>query len=294
MQKTEVIDNLKKLASLNKNKKYITLDDVRTIPRLDYYIQFHFRGLGNALQAANLPSSKLAAAMRITNEDLLKYLRDLRNDLGRNPKVWDFADDKKMYKKYSDYKISWTILKTRFGGLRKALELIETKTVKDRQSIKTIKDKKKEKQDAEFLQDKRRFWGQAAELHVAAELLYHGFQAANIPVDVGLDILAVKNNKTFYFQVKHKDMSNNHAIILTKSSFERSGGGDVYYIFVLLSDKKRDFLIVPYHIVNDWIREGIAEDTDKGYLIYITKKDGKLRLKEKTLDRFRDRWEDIK
>ncbi len=172
--------------------------------------------------------------------------------------------------------------------------MIETKTVKDKRLVKTIKDKKREKQDAEFLQDKRRFWGQAAELHVVAELLYHGFQAANIPVDVGLDILAVKNNKTFYFQVKHKDMSNNHAIILTKSSFEKSGGGDVYYIFVLLSDEKREFLIIPYHIVNDWIREGIAEATNTGYLIYINKEGEKFKLKEKVLNNYLERWEDIK
>lgn len=294
MQKSEVVDNLKKLASRNKGKKYLTLEDVRTVPKLDYYIQFHFRGLGNALQAANLASSKLAAAMKITNEELLNYLRDLRDELGRNPKVWDFTDDKKIFKKYSDYKISWTIFKTRFGGLRKALELIETKVVKDKKAIKPFKTKEKESEDFEFSQEKKRYWGEAAELHVTAELLYHGFQAANIPVDVGLDILAVKKNKTFYFQVKHKDVSNNKPIILTKSSFERSGGGDVYYIFVLLSDEKRDFLIIPYHIVNDWIREGIAEVTNTGYLIYINKEGEKFKLKEKILNNYLERWEDIK
>ena len=145
------------------------------------------------------------------------------------------------------------------------------------------------------IDNKGKFWGRAAELHVTAELLYRGFQAANIPVDTGLDILAVKKNKTFYFQVKHKDLSNKQAIELTKSSFERSGGGDVYYIFVLLSDKKREFLIIPYHIVNDWIRAGLAEDKGMKYLIYIQKdEDGKYKLNEMGLDKYRDRWEDIK
>lgn len=292
MEKQEVIVNLKKLASKHKNKKYLTAEDVKLFPKLSYYVFVHFRTLGNALRAAGLPSSKLAASMSVSNEDLLNYLKNLQNKLGHAPRVWDIEHDTKIYKKYSDRKFSWTIFKSRFGGLRKALKLIETD--KDKKIVKVGIAEKRKLEDSEFLKQKRRYWGQAAELHVTAELLYHAFQAANIPVDVGLDILAVKKNKTFYFQVKHKDLKNNKPITLTKSSFEKSGGGDVYYIFVLLSDKKRDFLIVPYHIVNDWIREGIAEDTDKGYLIYITKKDGKLRLKEKILDRFRDRWEDIK
>lgn len=293
MTKGEVISNLKTLASQFKNKKYITLKEIRSVPKLDYYIQFHFRKLGNALGAANLPSSKLAAGMKITNEQLINYLVDLRNKLGRNPKVWDFADDKDIYKKYSGYKISWSIYKTRFGGLRKAIELMDKNTIKTTKAAKTdIINVKTD--DSEFLWEKRRFWGQAAEIHVMAELLYRGFQAANIPVDVGLDILAVKQNRTYYFQVKHKDLSNNQAINITKSSFEKTGGGEVYYIFVLLSDEKRDFLIIPYHIMNDWIREKIVEDTSDGYLLYIKKQDNHYKLKEKTLNNYLNNWEVIR
>ncbi len=293
MQKQEVIGHLKKLASQQKTKKYLTIKDISSVPKLRYYVRVHFRTIGNALKAAGLPSSQLSASMSIKSEDLLSYLRDLRNELGHAPRVWDIEHDRKIYQKYSDKKFSWKIYKTRFGGLIKARELMETKD-RDTSVTGLSATKKMEIEDFEFSQEKKRFWGQAAELHVTAELLYRGFQAANIPVDVGLDILAVRKNKTYYFQVKHKDLSNYKPIKLTKSSFERSGGGDVYYIFVLLSDEKRDFLIIPYHIVNDWIREGIAEDTDKGYLIHITKKDSKLRLKEKELDKYLERWEDIK
>lgn len=291
MIKDEVINSLKTLASQFKNKKYLTLKEIRSVPKLDYYIQFHFRKLGNALQAANLPSSKLAAGMKITNEQLLDYLVDLRTKLGRNPKVWDFTDDKDIYKKYSEHKITWSIYKSRFGGLRKAVELIDgdiTKTTKSGKANKSKSD------NTEFSWERRRFWGEAAEIHVMAELLYRGFQAANIPVDEGLDILAVKKNRTYYFQVKHKDLSNNQAIKITKSSFEKTGGGEVYYIFVLLSDNNRDFLIIPYHIMNDWIREKIVEDTSDGYLLNIKKQENHYKLKEKTLNNFLNNWEDIK
>src|SRR3990170_4522824 len=121
MKKEEVIKILRKLASELEDKKYLTLKDIRSVPKLDYYIHFHFRGLGNALRAANLSSSKLASSMSIKSEELLNYLRALRDKLGRNPTVWDIQDDEQLYKKYAINKFSWSILKSRFGGLRRAL-----------------------------------------------------------------------------------------------------------------------------------------------------------------------------
>jgi hypothetical protein len=297
MKKDEVLNILKVLSSQLKDKKYITLKEVRSIPKLDYYIHFHFRGLGNALKAANLPSSKLAASMSIKSEDLLKYLRDLRNKLGHNPTVWDIQDDEDIYKTYSKNKFTWAIFKTRFNGLRKAIEQMTQEVTKSTSSLSDQIKKVEldvEKDNPEFFQNKNRFFGKAAELHVAAELMYHGFQAANIPVDEGLDILAVKSNKTFYFQVKHKDLSNNEQIHITRSSFEKRGGGDVYYIFVLLSDRIRSFLIIPFHIINDWIRVGLAEEKEKGYSFFIKKNGDNYWLKDVPLDKYRDRWEDIR
>lgn len=291
MTKEEVISKLRELAKTYQNKAYITLEEVRSVPKLDYYIQFHFRRLGSALEAAGLPSSKLAASMNVTSEELLNYLRELRDKLGHNPKVWDIIDDEETYKKYSKYKLSWSLYKTRFGGLTKAIELIEDTL--NKKPLADLKEKS-ENDNPEFFENKSRFFGKAAELHVTAELMYHGFQAANIPVDIGLDILAVKNNKTFYFQAKHKDLNRNEPIAITKSSYERSGGGDVYYIFVLLSEERRDFLIVPYHIINDWIRTGLAQENNKEYLVHIKKREGNYWLKDLVLNKYLGRWEDIK
>ncbi|OGK46781.1 hypothetical protein A3A93_04005 [Candidatus Roizmanbacteria bacterium RIFCSPLOWO2_01_FULL_38_12] len=294
MDRQKVVENLKKLASQLKTKKYLTGEDLKKIPKLNYYTSFHFRTLANALKAAGLPSSKLAAAMNTSNEELLQYLKDLNRELGQIPTVWHIQHDEKLYKKYSNEKIVWSLYKSRFGGLTKARELAG---IKDKSLFfKEAKSASNQQENDENL-PKNRFWGEAAELHVLAELLYRKFQAANVPVDVGLDILAIKNNKTYYFQVKHKDLSNNQAIKITKSSFEKTGSGEVYYIFVLLTDKKRDFLIIPYHIINDWIREKIIEDTDDGYLIYIKhNKNGEEHyvLKEKMLDRFLNNWEIIR
>lgn len=295
MDKQEVIENLKKLASQQKTKRYLTGEDLKKIPKLNYYTTFHYRTLANALKAAGLTSSKLAASMNINNEDLLNYLKDLNKDLGETPTVWHIQHDEKHYKKYSDEKIVWSLYKSRFGGLTKARELAG---IKENNTVVF-----KEKRGAANFEEneenlpKNRFWGEAAELHVLAELLYRKFQAANIPVDVGLDILAIKNNKTYYFQVKHKDLSNNQAIKITKSSFEKTGSGEVYYIFVLLTEERRDFLIIPFHIINDWIREEIIEDTSDGYLInikYVKNEKEQFTLRDKALDRFLNNWEVIR
>src|SRR5436190_2107731 len=148
MKKEEVIDHLRKIASLLADKKYITLENTRSVPKLDYYIHFHFRGLGKALKAANLPSSKLASSMSIKNEDLLSYLKDLRDKLGHNPTVWDIQDDDQLYKKYSANKFSWSILKSRFGGLRKAIEQMEKGYKKDATiTVQTLQTREQEKEN---------------------------------------------------------------------------------------------------------------------------------------------------
>lgn len=293
MTRNEVIAELKKLSTKLGPNKVINQKDVRTVPKLDYYLTFHFRTLGSVLKEANLPSSHLALKMSITNEQLLDYLKELEKTYKRKPTAWDIVHEKEIYKKYSERRFTWRIFKTRFGGLKNALKNLENKSGDRQKKISNIAEDV-EKENPEFFQNKSRFFGRAAELHVTAELLYHGFQAANIPVDEGLDILAVKSNKTFYFQVKHKDLENNQHISITKSSFEKRGGGDVYYIFVLLSKKIRNFLIIPFHIVNDWIRVGLADEKDGGYSFLIKKDGNDYKLKELVLNKYLDRWEDIK
>lgn len=293
MSKNEVVENLKIIASKQKDKKYITLKDLRLIPGLEYYVYFHFSNLGNALQTANLPSSKLASSMKIKSEDLLKYLRDLRDKLNRNPIVYDLDRDNENYKKYSERKFTWALFKTRFGGLREALKQMQSAYPKAGTTDTSVKATQKEdlkKENPEFFYNKARFLGKGAELHVTAELMYRGFQAANIPIDEGLDVLAVKRNKTYYFQVKHKDIDTGEGISVTKSSFERSGSGDVYYIFVLLSEKRRDFLIIPYHIIDDWIRQGLGGDKSNIYIFYIKKEGDNYQLKDIILNKYLGAW----
>lgn len=296
MDKKSVVNHLKELSARIGQNKVVTQAHVRTVPKLDYYISLYFGKLANALDEARLPASPLAKKMNVTNEELLKYLKKLRSELGHKPTTLDITRDKKVYKEFADDKFSPHIFKTRFQGFRNALKQLDNLQNAVNSQIVDASGQTAEKDNPEFFQNKPRFYGKAAELHVTAELLYHGFQAANIPIDEGLDILAIKSNKTFYFQVKHRDLGNNNnePIKVTKSSYEKKGGGDVYYIFVLLSKKKREFLVVPYHIIDDWIRVGLAEEKENGYLFSIRKDDDEYKLKDLALNKYLDGWDNIK
>lgn len=294
MTRQEVIDHLKKLSLKVGFDNHIKQKDIRTVSKLGYYIAYHFGTLGNALTEAKLENraSSLALKMSVKNEKLLEYLQELKNSLGKNPTEMDITRDREIYKIFSNKKFSYKIFRTRFGDLKKALEKLgQDKNVYHETKATT---QNLEKENPEFFQNKNRFYGKAAEFHVTAELMYRGFQAANIPVDEGLDILAVKSNKTFYFQVKHKDLNNHEHIHITKSSFERRGGGDVYYIFVLLLNEARNFLVVPYHIINDWIRAGLVEERERGYSFFIKKAGDIYKLRDLDLNKYLNRWEDIK
>lgn len=68
-------------------------------------------------------------------------------------------------------------------------------------------------------------------------------------VDVGMDIIATKNNKLFSIQVKTANLNeyNIYNFDVRKVSFERDHAGNTFYIFALRSKSKTEYLILPVH-----------------------------------------------
>jgi len=289
MTKKELLVRLQKLAE-KLGSKTLKQKDIKS-NGLEYWIRRYYRYQAEAIREAGLKPTELAEKMSVTDDELLDYLKDLRRK-GKKPTTMDIA---------RDGKFSWKIFKTRFGSLREAVRQLERE-----QNVNTNKQNNEHKLTTSQAVgesdgfDKKRHYGRAAELHVTAELIYHGFQAGNIPIDEGLDILAVKNNKTYYFQVKHKDLGNNQSVKITKSSYEKKGGGDVYYIFVLLFGEQRKFLIAPYHRINDWKGDGWLSEEAKEYLLKIKEDDGRFKIinqngnNELDVTRFIDTWDQIR
>ena len=95
------------------------------------------------------------------------------------------------------------------------------------------------------------FTGKGGEYLVCSELLFRGFNDSIMSVDVGMDIVAVKDRQLFGIQVKTSNLNrfDMYVFDIRKVSLERHNTGNIFYIFVLHGEKKNHFLILPFHEV---------------------------------------------
>lgn len=141
------------------------------------------------------------------------------------------------------------------------------------------------------------YTGKGGEHLVCGELLFRGFNASIMSVDVGLDIVAVKDNQLFGIQVKTSNLNRkDYAFNIRKAAFERHNSGNVFYIFVLHSENKNIFLILPLHKIDELInQEAISEvKTQKLYHIRMNIEDDKVYLGEHDLSYHINNWGLIK
>lgn len=290
MTKEEVAKIVKEL--YKKKGKYLVGKDLKTAGIAHQFRVNFGKKLALGLKSLGIPSSPLAEKYSITKEQLVEYLRELGDKLGDAPDTFDITQDAEIYKKYASKRFSHKIFRDRFGGFPQALEVAGF--TKNSRGHLTNKKQADENIQNKFT-NKGRFYGEGAEYHVVAELLYNGFQASNIPVDEGLDVLAFKNNKFYYIQVKHKNLDNNKPIKFKRTSHEITGGGAMYYIFVLLSENIRNFLILPWHMVDSWITQGsIKLNAGNEYEVDIRFIDEEYRIKDIPLTKYLNKWETIR
>lgn len=129
----------------------------------------------------------------------------------------------------------------------------------DKKEIKeTPKIIEAEKAEEEKIIVESGYTGKAGEHLVCSELIFRGFNASIMSVDVGMDIVAVKENRLYGIQVKTSNLNsfNTYVFDVRKVSFERHNTNNVYYIFVLHSLNKNDYLIMPFHEMEKKMHEG--------------------------------------
>lgn len=281
-------------------KHFIREKDLR---EAGLYVEFRDnfgRKLAAGLKEIGVPASSLAEHYALTNPQLLQYLRDLYDHYGNVPGTQDVLDDKKkdkIYLKYTSTPISPNIYKNknRFDGFTKAL--VKAGFEVDSRGW-SITNTKKSEYKGEDYEHQRNFTGKGAEMHFIAELLYRQYQASDISVDFGLDVFANKNNKNYYFQVKHKFMGKQNPIKITKNTFQKVGGSGYFLAIVILPEegKPREFMIIPWNTINDWIYDKLIDDSGDYYQMHIKKNDGKYFLKDKELTRFweKEGWDNLK
>jgi len=144
------------------------------------------------------------------------------------------------------------------------------------------------------------FTGKGGEHLVCSELLFRGFNASIMSVDVGIDIVAIRDNQLFGIQVKTSNINrfDTYVFDIRKVSFERHSNGNVFYIFVLHGEKKNHFLILPFHEVEKKVHEKAILEVGHGkrYRVNIKFRDEKIYLgnMDHEMGYFLDNWNVIK
>lgn len=173
----------------------------------------------------------------------------------------------------------------------------------NRAALPEIKKKKElavEKEEEEREKIESGFVGKAGEHLVCSELLFRGFNASIMSVDVGMDIIATKDNKLFGVQVKTSNLNqyNSYVFDVRKVSFERDHAGNVFYIFVLKGTKENNFLILPRIIIEQKVHEKAILEINGGktYRVNIRMREEGIFLGNKAheVGYYKDNWAVIK
>lgn len=92
----------------------------------------------------------------------------------------------------------------------------------------------------------RSFLGCAGEYAVMSELLFWEYNVSMMTVDDGVDIVASKNDRFFYIQVKSATCQegNKYTFSISTASFNRYDTSHVFYVFVLRNSQKNDFIVM--------------------------------------------------
>lgn len=144
------------------------------------------------------------------------------------------------------------------------------------------------------------FTGKGGEHLVCSELLFRGFNASIMSVDVGMDIVAVKGTQLFGIQVKTSNLNrfDTYVFDIRKVSFERHNSGSIFYIFVLHGEKQNRFLILPFLEIEKKVHEKAILEVGQGkrYRVNIKFRNDRVYLgnKEHEMGYFLDNWNSIK
>ncbi len=142
--------------------------------------------------------------------------------------------------------------------------------------------------------------GKAGEYLVCSELLFRGFNASIMSVDTGIDIVATRDSRLYGVQVKTARLNkfNTYVFDVRKVSFERHNGGNTFYIFVLYSEKKTNYLILPYFEIEKKVHDKAILEVGHGlrYRVNIKMRNGNVYLgtMDHQMNYFLNNWATIK
>jgi hypothetical protein len=263
-----ILSEIKKVAQIL-NKDRFSRDEFlknSQLPLTRKDIEKEFGSFAEAMKQAGLRPKKHYI---VTDDELFRAYETAYKKLGYYP--LGHKGEKELEELTS---ISGYVFRKRYGGTKNFL--FEFKNWQNEKNV-VLKNVKKENINSEkeitnidkqavieSFQNKQRYWGKAGEYFTMAEMLFRGFNISSPNIDEGIDLIAEKNSNRYLIQIKHssypatENISGN--ITITTSSFNKFRKSNVFYIFVLLRKEpiQRQFLIVPYHKLNELIIGGIV------------------------------------
>lgn len=130
----------------------------------------------------------------------------------------------------------------------------------------------------------KNYIGSAGEMAVCSELLFREYNVSQMSVDDGVDVVAIKNGKTFYIQVKTTQVtSNSFSVTIRSKSFERYNSNDCYYIVVARA-KENMYLIFTADDIKRMIANEAVSKGDKQISVSFSQSDGHIYIKSEKVD----------
>lgn len=141
--------------------------------------------------------------------------------------------------------------------------------------------------------------GSAGEMSVCSELLFRGYNVSRMSVDDGVDIVAIKNGKTYYIQVKTVQVKAvTFGVKVNEKSFERYNSNDCYYIIVARTEIKgvplNQFLIATADDINRLIMIGDVKLSNGNISISFSQEMGSLFVKSSNVSYMLNSFDRIK
>ena len=105
-------------------------------------------------------------------------------------------------------------------------------------------------------------------------------------VDDGADIVAIKNGKTYYIQVKTvKIINRNFQIRINENSFSRYSSNDCYYIFVTRgAHETNSFLIFTADDIKRFLKIGSIRSSSGAINISFSQVDSHIYIRSEKID----------
>lgn len=145
------------------------------------------------------------------------------------------------------------------------------------------------------------FTGKAGEHYVTSELLFRGYNASIMSVDVGMDIIATKDNKLFSLQVKTSNLSSQNSYIfdMRKVSLERGYAGNVFYVFVMIHPEgNKSSVILPANKIEELVHSNAIKTIKihERFRVYLKIRNDKIYIGtlNNSIDYYWNNWNIIK